>query len=503
MIIGNVLTKRAFTTPHREALIFNDTTITYSRLNQRVNRLANALLALGIHPGDRVGLLMYNSPEFLETYFALSKIGGILVPLNTRLSVPEMDFILSDCDVKAFVFGEAFQPHVAKMAFLKKGRLQISTGRTSLPGTLVYEDLVAQNTPREPELPAGELIKEEDLNVIMYTSGTTGYPKGAMLTHKGMYGAGVEMLIGLHYQYPDRCLILGPFFHSGSITPFLGHVIKGICTVIMEKFDPRKSLELIETYRVSMMIGVTTIMKMLLQVPELETYNLDSWKYAILPGSPLPGSLVMEAHERIGVLCQNLWGMTELCGPGSFMNVDDILRKPESAGKPYFNVEMRIVDYEGNEMQTGEVGEVVVRAPHAMLGYWNRPEDTNETIRNGWLHTGDLGKLDEEGFVYIIDRKKDMLVSGGENVYPAEIERVIKEVIGVEDVSVVGVPDEKWGEVPKAFIESRPGHPITQEKVIDHCRTKLAGYKVPKYVEFIAELPRTPSGKILKRELRR
>jgi fatty-acyl-CoA synthase len=311
------------------------------------------------------------------------------------------------------------------------------------------------------------------------------------------------MLIGLHYQYPDRCLILGPFFHSGSITPFIGHVIKGITTVIMEKFDPQKSLELIAKYGVTMMIGVTTIMKMMLQVPGLADYNLDCWKYAVLPGSPLPASLIKEAYDGAGVLCQNLWGMTELCGPGSFMNVDDILRKSESAGKPYFNVDLRIVDGDGNPMESGQVGEVVVRAPHVMQGYWNRPEDTRNTLRNGWLHTGDLGKLDDEGFLYIIDRKKDMLVSGGENIYPAEVERVVKELPGVEDVSVVGVPDEKWGEVPKAFIEKRPGYDLSAAEVIDHCRSELAGYKVPKQIEFIDQLPRTPSGKVLKRKLRR
>jgi fatty-acyl-CoA synthase len=257
-----------------------------------------------------------------------------------------------------------------------------------------------------------------------------------------------------------------------------------------------------EAYRIQLMIGVTTIMKMMLDVPDLLSYNLEAWKYAILPGSPLPFSLIKEAYDRIGVLCQNLWGMTELCGPGSFMNVEDILNKPGSAGKPYFNVDLRIVDADGTDLPAGQVGEVVVSAPHAMLGYWNRPDATRETIQHGWLYTGDLGYVDAEGFLYVIDRKKDMLVSGGENVYPAEIERVITELPEVAEVSVIGIPDEKWGEVPKAFIVTVRDRALTTEAVIAFCRSKLAGYKVPKQIAFIDQLPRTPSGKVLKRKLR-
>jgi acyl-CoA synthetase (AMP-forming)/AMP-acid ligase II len=499
MIIGKVLAKRAATTPDREAVISRGKVITFSQLNQRANRLANAFLSLGAKPGHRVGLLMHNSNEFLETYFALSKIGAVLVPLNTRLSPEELDFILDDCDVDYFVYGQAFEPVVQTMAFPAKGRPMITTGLSALPGTRAFEDFLAKGDPKEPVVP----VDENDLNVIMYTSGTTGHPKGAMLTHKGMYSAGVDMLIGLHYQYPDRCLILGPFFHSGSITPFIGHVVKGIASVIMEKFDPQEALGLMEKHRIQLMLGVTAIMKMMLNVPGLTSYSLDAWKYAILPGSPLPFELIKEAHDRIGVLCQNLWGMTEMCGPGSFMNVEDILRKPESAGKPYFNVDLRIMGTDGSELPSGQVGELVVRAPHVMLGYWNRPQATRDTIKDGWLYTGDLGYVDPEGFLYIVDRKKDMLVSGGENVYPAEIERVINELPSVAEASVIGIPDEKWGEVPKAFVVALPGNTLTAEDVAAHCRSKLAGYKVPKQIEFLDQLPRTPSGKVLKRKLRK
>ena len=498
MIIGKIITQRALITPHREALIYGDRVFTFEQMNLRVNRLANSLLALGVKKGDRVGLLMNNSNYFLESYFAVSKIGAVLVPLNTRLSVPELEFILQDCGVTCFLFGSTFAGEVSQMAFCREGRPMICDGATDLNGVSDYEAFIAKARPDEPIAD----IKEEDLNVIMYTSGTTGYPKGAMLSHRGMYGAGVEMLIGLHYQYPERCMILGPFFHSGSITPFLGHVVRGVCTVVMAKFDAYEALSLIERYRIKMMIGVTTIMKRMLQVPELPKFNLSAWQYAILPGSPLPFEVVEEAHSRLGVLCQNLWGMTELCGPGTFVNIEEILNRPESAGTPYFNVDLRIVDYKGRQVPSGEVGELIVMAPHMMMGYWNRPEATAETIRDGWLHTGDLARMDGDGFLYVIDRKKDMLVSGGENVYPAEIERVIREIPQVLEVSVIGVADEEWGEVPRAFIQKVEGSPLSAESVISYCREKLAGYKIPKNIVFLDELPKTPSGKVLKRLLR-
>ena len=300
-----------------------------------------------------------------------------------------------------------------------------------------------------------------------------------MLTHRGMYFSGVDMLIGLHYQYPDRCLLLGPFFHTGSITPFLGHVVRGICTIIMDKFEPEAAVRLIQEKQARLMVGVTAIMRMLLQVPDLETYDLDCWKMAILPGSPLPYPLIEEANDRIGVLCQNLWGLTEMCGPGSLVSIEDILHRPECAGKPYFNVDIRIVGFDGEDLPPDELGEIVVRGPNMMMGYWNRPEATAETIRDGWLFTGDMGKLDKDGYLYVIDRRKDMILSGGENVYPAEVERIIREVPGVQDAAVVGIPHDTWGEVGKAFIEKRTGGTLRAEEVIQYCRSKLAGYKVP------------------------
>jgi len=497
MIVGRILAQRALITPSREALLFQGKSFTFRELNQRSNRMANALLDLGVSPGDRVGLLMANCNEFLETYFAVAKIGAVLVPLNIRLAPAELDFMLKDVGATEFVFGHGFEEKVRQMAYPKRVRHRIATGPSSL-GTIDYEDFLAKSSDKEPSVD----VEEKDLHVVMYTSGTTGYPKGAMLSHHGVYVGAVDVLVGLHYQYPDRCLLLVPLFHSGAITPFVAQVIRGISTVLMESFEPVGALRLIERHKATHMLGVTAIMKMLLQVPDLETYDLQSWRYAILPGSPLPYDLIKEAHDRIGVLCQNLWGLTEMSGPGSLMNVEDILRKPESAGKPYFNVDLRIIGSNGRDAAPGELGEILVRGPNMMLGYWKQPEATAECIRDGWLYTGDMGRFDEEGYLYVVDRLKDMIVSGGENVYPAEIERAIREMAGVQDVSVIGIPDEKWGEVPKAFIETGKETGPSPEEIMHFCRSKLAGYKVPRHFEYLEQLPRTPSGKVLKKDLR-
>jgi fatty-acyl-CoA synthase len=499
MIIGNVISKRALLTPDRVAVISRGKPYTYGQLNLRSTRLANALLKLGVVAGDRVGLLMLNNNEFLETYFATAKIGAVLVPVNTRLVGPEIDFILNDCTVKGFIFGKEFEQTASKMSYPASARFRVSTGLTAVPDTLDYETLIGEAGEEEPEVK----IDEDDLHIIMYTSGTTGRPKGAMLTHKNIYSGGLDMLIGLHYQYPERLLVLVPLFHSGGITPVVGHVLKGVCTVLMDSFEPADTLKLIEKYEISLLLGVTTIVKMLLQVPDLESYNLNTLKTAILPGSPLPYQIIKEAHDRMGVLCQNLWGLTEMTGPGSHTTIEDVLEKPECAGKPYFNVDLRIVDFRGEEVPVGELGEIIARGPNMMQGYWNLPAETADSIKEGWLHTGDMGRIDEKGYLYVIDRKKDMIVSGGENVYPAEVEKVIREIAGVSDVSVIGIADDKWGETPKAYIETQAGATITPDEIESFCRTRLAGYKVPRHVEFIEALPRNPTGKVLKKELRK
>ena len=379
MVIGEVLKRRAFKTPKRSALYFQDQAISYLELDRRTDRAAQALLTLGVKPGDRVALLMNNHPRFLEVFFACARIGAVLVSLNVRLAPAELDYILKDCSVLGLIYGSEFEKVVGAMESASGLSFKITTDSESSLGSLHYEKLLAESEPAYPDIP----VKEDDLFAIMYTSGTTGYPKGVMITHNAAYHGAVNMALDLSYQYPDKSLMLAPFFHTGASTPIIGHFIKGIATVILEKFDPVAVLELVEKLGIELLQGVTAMMRMILNVPNAEKYDLSSWRVAILPGSPLPYSLIKEVHDRFGVLCQNLWGMTEISGPGTLMNIEDILDKPESAGKHYFEVDIKIADVDGKRLPLGETGEILVRAPNMMVGYWNLPGGHPEHHRRG------------------------------------------------------------------------------------------------------------------------
>lgn len=498
MRVDKVLTKRALITPHRRALIYRDQEFTYLDLEQRTNRLSQALLSRDVKKGDRIALLMHNTNQFVEVFFACARIGAIVVPLNVRLMPPELDYIIKDCEVTVLIYGDDFAETVIK--FETFARLSFTVCTAKQPGTdyLCYEEFIDEQTPENP----GIAVSEDDLMAIMYTSGTTGHPKGAMLSHGNVYSAAINLLIGIDYTYPDTSLIIVPLFHSGGNTPLVGQFIRGITTVLMHKFDPLETLQLIERYEVKMIMGVSSIMTMLLAVPGAENFKMESWETALLPGSPLSHSLIKQVRKKFGVLCQNLWGMTELSGPGSLMNIEDILEKPECAGVPYFEVDIRVVDVYGNDQPPGEPGEIIARGPNIMQGYWKQEQATAETLVDGWLYSGDIGYFDEENYLYIIDRKKDMILSGGENVYPMEIETVIGDIPGIAETSVIGIRDDKWGEVPKAFIVPIPGNKLQAQDILDYCRTRLAGYKVPRHIQIIDELPRNASGKVLKKLLR-
>lgn len=498
MRVDKVLTKRALITPHRRALIYKGQEFTFRDLEDRTNRLSQALLRKGVNKGDRIALFMHNTNQFVEVFFACARVGAIVVPLNVRLAPPELDYIIKDCGVSALIYGDDFTETVTQLETFGRLLFTVSTAKQAEIDSIYYEEFIGDNPQENP----GIEVDEDDLMAILYTSGTTGHPKGAMLSHGNVYSAAINLLIGIDYTYPDCSLIIVPLFHSGGNTPLIGQFIRGITTVLMHKFDPLETLQLIERYRIKMIMGVSAIMTMLLEVEDAETFNVESWKTALLPGSPLPHTLIKKVHEKFGVLCQNLWGMTELSGPGTLMNIEDILKKPECAGVPYFEVDVRVVDVYGNDQPPGEPGEIIARGPNIMQGYWNQEHATKETLVDGWLHSGDIGYLDEENYLYIIDRKKDMILSGGENVYPMEIETVIGDIPGIAETSVVGIPDEKWGEIPKAYVVPIPGKELQAQEILNYCREKLAGYKVPRQIQIIDELPRNASGKVLKKALR-
>ncbi|CAB4703387.1 MAG: long-chain-fatty-acid--CoA ligase [Actinobacteria bacterium] len=500
--IGLFLTKRAFRDPHLEAIFepASDRRFTYREFNERSNRIANTLLDLGVGFGERVGVLLMNGVEFLETFFACGKIGAVCVPLNWRLVPAELEFILNDSGTTTVVFGAEFEAGVTDL----HGRstsvhrwIRVSGTSTSPAPTfsLDYDELVSAAGTAEPPTVGAD----DDLLFIMYTSGTTGLPKGVMHTHRTVAWGIITVNATADLRYKDRYILALPFFHVGALNPALCIVHRGGTGIIMRAFDPVQAWELIEAERVTSMLAVPAMLNFMLQAGQ-GGRSISTLRWIMSGAAPVPVSLIHE-YIALGIEIHQVYGLTESCGPACLLTSDDAVERAGSTGKAFFHTGIRVVDGEGRDCAPGEPGEVLVSGAHIMLGYWNRPEATAETIRDGWLHTGDIATMDADGFVTIMDRVKDMLISGGENVYPAEIENVILSNPKVGDVAVLGIPSSRWGESPLAVVVRRDAS-LTPEEVIDGCKGRLAAFKMPKAVRFVDEIPRNPSGKILKRVLR-
>jgi acyl-CoA synthetase (AMP-forming)/AMP-acid ligase II len=500
--IGLFLAKRAFRDPHLEAMVepASGRRFTYREMNERTNRIANALTDLGVGFGERVGVLLMNGVEFLETFFACGKIGAVCVPLNWRLVPDELEFIINDSGTSTLVFGTEF----ASVASDLHGRstsvrhwVQVRADAASPLETYAgdYDQLCAAASPAEPEI-AGE---EDDLLFIMYTSGTTGLPKGVMHTHRTVMWGIFTVNITADLQYKDRYLLALPFFHVGALNPALCIIHRGGTGIIMRAFDPKLVWELVQRERVTNMLAVPAMLNFMLQVGQGGN-DYSTLRWVMSGAAPVPVTLI-EAYTKIGIEIHQVYGLTETCGPACLISSDDAVVRAGSTGKSFFHTEVRVVRDDGTDCDPGEPGEVLVAGKHIMVGYWNRPEATADTVRDGWLHTGDVATMDVDGFVTIMDRVKDMLISGGENVYPAEIENVILSIPGVADVAVLGIPSPKWGESPLAVVVPKDTS-LTAEDVIGGCKGRLAPFKMPKAVRFVTEIPRNPSGKILKRLLR-
>jgi O-succinylbenzoate-CoA ligase len=502
--VGLILAKRAHLSPGLDAWVVGETgeRLSYAEVDARSNRTANALRELGVGPGDRVALLLANSVEFFESFFALAKLGAIVVPLNWRLVPEELAFILKDSGSRALVFGTEFANGVQDLH--GRGRKGTEVERWIAVGpaharpdfALDYDELQRRASDAAPPIGA----RGDDELYIMYTSGTTGLPKGAVHTHETVYWACFTMAASADIRYRDRYLVALPLFHVGALTPLTGNVWRGVTNVVLRAFDPAMTWRLIESERITIMLAVPAMLNFMLQVPEREQVDHASLRWCMSGAAPVPVTLI-EAYDRLGIEIHQVYGLTESCGPACLISPEEAIAKAGSTGKAFFHTEVRVVNEAGRDVDAGEVGEVIIRAPHVMKGYWKRPEATSETIRAGWLHSGDLAVMDKEGFIYIQDRKKDMIISGGENVYPAEIENAILSHPDVKEVAVIGQPSERWGESPCAIIvKASPG--LTAADVLQHCQGKLARYKQPRAVEFVDEIPRNPAGKVLKRLLR-
>lgn len=490
--LGSWPARRARKTPHRTALIHGDTTVTYAQLYERTTRLAHALRARGVRRGDRVAYLGPNHPSYLETLFAAGTLGAVFVPLNTRLAGPEIAYQLADSGAKALLYGPA---HAGLVAGLPGG----TDVRTYVRIGDEYEEMTAGAAGE----PIDEPVAADDTCLIMYTSGTTGRPKGAMLTHANLTWNAVNVLVDTDLTAGERALVCAPLFHTAGLNMLtLPVLLKGGACVLVEAFDPAGTLDLIERHRITFMFGVPAMFDRMARHPRFPDADLSSLHILTCGGSPVPTSLIAVYQER-GLTFLQGYGMTEAAPGTLFLDAEHAVTKAGSAGVPHFFSDVRVVRPDLSPAGVGETGEVVVRGPHVMPGYWGLPEATAASFTDGWFRTGDAARTDEDGYVYIVDRIKDMIISGGENVYPAEIEDLLLAHPDVVECAVIGVPDDRWGEVPRAVVVPRRGARPDPGEILASLAGRLAKYKIPKTVVIADELPRTASGKLVKSQVRR
>ncbi|CNG45767.1 fatty-acid--CoA ligase [Mycobacterium tuberculosis] len=489
--LGSWPVRRARKTPRSAALVHEGATLTYAGLLGRVARLARALRGLGIRHGDRVAYLGPNHPSFLETLFATGMLGGVFVPLNTRLTGPEIAYQLDDSGASVLVHGPSHAELVDGIRGATPVREHIALD--------AYERLLAAEDDDPLDLP----VALDDTCMIMYTSGTTGRPKGATLTHGNITWNAINVLIDHDLVAGEVALVSAPLFHTAGLNMLtLPVLLKGGTCVLTAAFDPAATLSMIEEQRITFMFGVPTMFERVAREPGWDAADLSSLRILTCGGAPVPPPLI-ETYQRRGLTFLQGYGMTEAAPGTLFLDADHAVSKAGSAGVPHFFSDVRVVGPDMADAAPGETGEIVVRGPHVMRGYWGRPEDTAAAFSDGWFRSGDAARLDGDGYAFIVDRIKDLIISGGENVYPAEVEHAILAAAPeVAECAVFGVPDGTWGEVGRAVLVARPGADVDPAKVLAALSGRLARYKIPKSAVLAAEIPRNATGKILKARLR-
>ena len=497
MDLGSWIGRRAAATPRLPAITFDGHTTSYGELLDWTDRLAAELAAGGVGRGDRVGYLGLNDPMFLITLFAAARIGAVFVPLNYRLTAAELGYILADAGVHTLL-ADARHAAVAGPVLTGPG-VRRALALSAVPGWEPLADLLANRG----RLAAPVHPRSDEVAVIMYTSGTTGRPKGAMLTHGNLFWNNVNALLSFDVSQDDVSLVAAPLFHIGGLNvTTLVTLQKGGQIVLMPAFDPGQALKLIAEYRVTTMFGVPAMFLFMSQVPEFAAADLSSVRFLICGGAPVPETLISRYGQR-GIAFVQGYGLTETAPLALVLRADEVSVKVGAAGHAVLPLsDVRLVDAENNPVAPGERGEICVRGPQVMAGYWHNREATDAVIdAGGWFHTGDIGQADQDGYVYVVDRLKDMVITGGENVYPAEVEAVLYHHPAIAEVAVLGTPHEQWGEAVTAVVALNPGAALTLEELSAFARDKLAGYKIPLRLEFVDALPRNPAGKVLKYQL--
>jgi acyl-CoA synthetase (AMP-forming)/AMP-acid ligase II len=501
MVLGELAVQAARRNPSK--VVFEGKRNTFAEFNERVNRLANGLLSFG-RPGDKVAILSFNSTQVLEIALGLAKVGMVYTPINYRFTPHELPYVLNDSEASILFVGPEFIDTIESIRKeLKNLKLMVPIeGQESQPVT--YEKLLQGSVIKEPEI----TVKEEDLYAIFYTSGTTGNPKGVMLTHKNV----LSMLVNhiYHYEFGPNDVIVHimPLYHTMQFTLALDHLYVGARSVITRRFDPKEFLKLVEVEK-----GTNTTLPpaaLLAILNELDTgkYDISSLRTIAYGGQVMPTEVLRRGLQKLGQVFMCVYGLTETCslaaclpknllvtsGPGS--------KYLQSIGKEMINCHVRVVDEKGNDIKPGEMGEIIIRADNVMQGYWKLPEETKNALRGSWLHSGDMATMDEENYIYIKDRRKELIISGAENISPREIEEVLYKHPDVSECAVIGVPDTKWGEAIKAVVVLKEGGVTNEKELIAFCGQHLADFKKPKSVDFVKALPKDPVGKIQKKILR-
>ncbi len=500
MNVGNCIRMNATNRPRKVAIREGELVLTYQALNQRVNKLATGLRALGLEKRMVVAVVLPDCHEHLEALFALAKIGVISLPIDIRLETGELERTLRYFDASAVLFF----PDKLRTFVEMQGRIDtlekrlVCTGGEEAPRVISYEKLIDRSSSEEPEC----TVDEHDPLLIGLSSGTTGPLKGALLTHRNLMFRWLGQIVEFNFNSSDVFLNVAPMQYSAGRSFAMSHLFFGGTVIILGgRFDPLVTLKTIEQQRISTSLMVPTMYHRILQLPELNHTDTTSLRVLISSGAMLHPSLLKDVFKRFTPNLYNYFGSIE-GGGVSILKPQDMLSKTGSVGQGVFNTEIRIVDEEGREVPPGTTGEIMCRGPAIAQGYFKNPDATQEYFPNGWCRMGDLGRRDEEGFLYLEGRKKDMIIRGGVNIYPAEIEETLQSHPSIDESAVAGIPSEEYGEEIAAFVVLKAGQEISQEEVIRYCESRLAPYKKPKVVEFVPSLPKTPSGKVLKLKLR-